>query len=289
MPTLAQEEADRFFSQREHHTSHPEDRSDNDSLHSPAGSERNIIAQAHTNADPDDDEDPLHEMTSTMTSTATYHLPTTRFDANTGPKGVIADAQNYDQAKKRSFRKTLSTFTNTAYSTITHPRARNANRISEKENASADNSGSELGASDDEELMREWRQNRLRELSTPGSAAQRRQSPSKRKYGRVDAVDGDGYLDALEKVGRDVVVVVCIYDPEVRRSNSMLSRQIHLLYSGDSRSAVPTSSPGGAAAQPLLNLLITLGPIPSTLPSVAQCLHLRSTPPLHSPVAKLLY
>lgn len=43
----------------------------------------------------------------------------------------------------------------------------------------------------------------------------RRVSPNKKTYGRVDVVDANGYLDAVERVTSDTVVVVCIYDPEV--------------------------------------------------------------------------
>ena len=43
----------------------------------------------------------------------------------------------------------------------------------------------------------------------------RRQSPSKRRYGYVTTVDAIGYLDAVEKVAVDTIVVVCIYDEEV--------------------------------------------------------------------------
>ena len=36
-----------------------------------------------------------------------------------------------------------------------------------------------------------------------------------RRYGKFDEVDALGYLDAIEKVGRDTIVVVFVYDSEV--------------------------------------------------------------------------
>lgn len=62
--------------------------------------------------------------------------------------------------------------------------------------------------------MREWRQHRIQELTERNNASVRRKSPSQRTWGTVEDVDAVGYLDAIEKVKGDVIVVVCIYDPE---------------------------------------------------------------------------
>lgn len=51
------------------------------------------------------------------------------------------------------------------------------------------------------------------------STQTRRRSPSKRKYGTVEEVDAAGYLDAVDKVSSETVVVVTIYDEEVRILN----------------------------------------------------------------------
>jgi hypothetical protein len=219
MSTLAQEEADRFFSQSEHHTSHPEDRIGHDgtSLQSSSSSNQKNPADyyAHPERDnDDDDEDTLHSMT-TATTTATYRVPATHFSANTGPKGVISDAQSFTQAKKSTFRSTLTAFSNGAHSPFSHSSQRRKVSHWNKENSHGDNSDNELGASDEEDFMRQWREKRLMELAASGSAAQRRQSPSKRVWGTFDDVDANGYLDAVEKVPDDAIVVVCIYDPQV--------------------------------------------------------------------------
>ncbi|KFY00226.1 hypothetical protein V490_01427, partial [Pseudogymnoascus sp. VKM F-3557] len=68
---------------------------------------------------------------------------------------------------------------------------------------------------DDEEFLEKWREERRKELERDGSDIRnRRTSPSVRRFGRFDEVDALGYLDAIEKVGRDTVVVVFVYDIE---------------------------------------------------------------------------
>ena len=208
MSSLAQEEADRFFTEKSHHTSHPEDRDDKDSLHSLDGEKQDSAVQ-HPSVLADDDEDTLHAMSTTTTSTATYRLPTTLFDNNTGPKGVIADAQSFNRAKKYSFRKTLANISSHAFSSSSQP-PRKSSPDSDKENHST----SEHGSIDEEvDFMLQWRQNRLQELQSGNTLSQRRRSPSKRIWGTFDDVDANGYLDAVEKVPDDTVIVVCIYDP----------------------------------------------------------------------------
>lgn len=198
MSNPAQEEADLLFAQKENHASHPADRFDTDNLSSQSSEAK---LQQHT--DQDDDEDTLHEQSNKMATTATYHIPNTRFDANTGPKGVIADAQAFNRAKQSTFRKTLNTFSNA----LSSKPARTPATPSSHSSASDRDS-------DDEEFMRQWRQNRLQELTERNNANVRRQSPSQRAWGTVEDVDANGYLDAIERVKDDVVVVVCIYDPE---------------------------------------------------------------------------
>jgi hypothetical protein len=74
----------------------------------------------------------------------------------------------------------------------------------------------EGSASEDEEFLERWRQQRREELQREGNDIRnRRTSPSVRRYGRFDEVDALGYLDAIEKVTRDTIVVVFVYDHEV--------------------------------------------------------------------------
>ncbi|CAD6444234.1 08f6dbcc-c013-4a35-a574-b9aa393bb53e [Sclerotinia trifoliorum] len=117
-------------------------------------------------------------------------LPHRDFDSgrSTGVKGVIADARSFEEARKTG---------------------------GARRSRSASGSGSEEGLSDDEEFLERWRQQRRVELqSEEKDVRSRRTSPSVRRYGRFDEVDALGYLDAIEKVGRETIVVVFVYDPE---------------------------------------------------------------------------
>ena len=151
---------------------------------------------------------PLESVNAPLSDLGTnYHLPRTYFNANTGPKGVIADAHSYEKTK-RDMRRRRS------------PKA--AIRAVFREKSATPESENDMDTGDDE-FMRLWRKNRLVELrGSPSPAPSRRQSPSKRRYGKVETVDAVGYLDAIEKVGKETVVAVCIYDDEVSLCSSYL-------------------------------------------------------------------
>ena len=201
MSTSARDEFNALVdSQRTHSTSHPEDTgssSDNDS----------------TTLTPSYNDKPraLSPERSGRMPSITYTLPTTTtsFNANTGPKGVIADARSFETAKKRSFRQTLHAFSN---GTTFGKSKKGAYNFSREKSPSPDISTDD----DDDEFMRVWRANRLDELaSMKNEVMTKRRSPSKRKYGGLVAVDAVGYLDAVEKVSAETIVVVLIYDHEV--------------------------------------------------------------------------
>lgn len=129
------------------------------------------------------------------------HLPHRDFDngRTTGVKGVIADARSYEEARRNGAWKQ-------------HGRSKSVvdNRTSFYKE---DGEGSDA---EDDEFIERWRQQRREELQSVGNDIRnRRTSPSVRRYGRFDEVDALGYLDAIEKVTRDTVVVVFVYDPEV--------------------------------------------------------------------------
>ncbi|KAI1611168.1 thioredoxin-like protein [Exophiala viscosa] len=223
MADLAREEADRYFSHQDHHNSHPEDR-DDDSLHSFDGDHKSSDDAYHSDPGTDDDDTAANMATMTSTRT-TYHLPTQTYDANTGPKGVIADAQSYARAKQSTFRQRLASFAGNLTSSM-KPAATSGTTGADKRKSffgtspkSTSSSDENLALSDEEadsEFMRSWRASRLAELSSQSqsqSASQRRQAPSQRTWGTFIEVDATGYLDAVEKVSEETVVVVMIYDP----------------------------------------------------------------------------
>jgi hypothetical protein len=136
MADLAREEANRFFSSRDHASSHPEDR-DNLSDNSEAEDEKPV--EKYSQEQDSDDEDNTHKM-ATMTQTRpNYHLPSTTHYANTGPKGVIADAQSFARAKQSSFRSRLANIANNF-------KSQTPNTITEKnDNSKAKSSSSRPG------------------------------------------------------------------------------------------------------------------------------------------------
>ncbi len=221
--SAARDEYDALFNKQDRLARHPHDNSrsaspstdrvdntrDNTADHAADDADdhpyRSSITQGnrkHSPAGEDDDEDDsTNNNTSNMRSR--YFLPSLAFDANTGPKGVIADAHNFEKAKKS---QRFSFFRSKDAATVAIPPAYPV-------------PGSRSGNSSDEEeddFMSRWRQNRLRELQqSERPLRSRTASPSKRIYGRLDSVDPDGFLDAIEKVRADTVVVVYIYDDNV--------------------------------------------------------------------------
>ncbi|KFY22640.1 hypothetical protein V493_06445 [Pseudogymnoascus sp. VKM F-4281 (FW-2241)] len=127
------------------------------------------------------------------------NLPPPSFDSGrtTGVKGVIADARSFEQARREGSRK-----------------------VGGKEGRINGVNGGEVedaleALEEDEEFLEKWREERRKELERDGSDIRnRRTSPSVRRFGRFDEVDALGYLDAIEKVGRETVVVVFVYDIE---------------------------------------------------------------------------
>ncbi|TGZ80516.1 thioredoxin-like protein [Ascodesmis nigricans] len=122
---------------------------------------------------------------------------------NTGVKGVIADARSFASAKALSSR-------NEKASPDSTPTVISNMHFSQR---CSDDSGD-----DDEAFVRSWRKHRNAESRQREKSTTRRKSPSKRKYGAVEEVDAAGYLDAVEKVGPETIVVVTIYNGENQES-----------------------------------------------------------------------
>ncbi|KAL4802262.1 thioredoxin-like protein [Aspergillus unguis] len=202
----AADEFNQLFSNRDKFSAHPEDRnnpSDRDSSPEPDLEDLDL-------SDPEAD---------VMAQTSTYTVPSTRFNANTGPKGVIADAQAFERARRSNFRKSFVSGTSAADRSRSH----NHNHSSSKSSADAkllrhsppNGSGSDADEGDEDKFLRRWRETRMQELQSHNG---RRVSPRRKHYGAVDTVDAVGYLDAIEKVPAEQVVVVCLYDPESNAS-----------------------------------------------------------------------
>lgn len=206
MSTAAQEEFNDLVAKNTHReTLHPEDRNDSDfeDLDEEDTFRNNQIDAAMR----------MPTMDRLTGAGATdIKLPPASFDSgrSTGVKGVIADARNYEAARKNKWRHRVRTARNSIFgidaAVLPPPRS----ETSESE----DDVRSDA---DEESFLQQWRESRRRELESEANRAvrNRRTSPSVRIYGRLDEVDALGYLDAIEKVGRETTVVVFVYDHEV--------------------------------------------------------------------------
>ncbi|KAK5664315.1 hypothetical protein OQA88_533 [Cercophora sp. LCS_1] len=146
----------------------------------------------------------------TMDGRNDIRLPPASFDTNhaTGVKGVIADARSYETARRTKWKDRVRAARRSVFGLDNNKHDRSSG---------PDSDGSGAEDPDEEAFLQQWRESRRRELEaeTRGSAVRtRRTSPSVRIYGRLDEVDALGYLDAIEKVGRETIVVVFVYDHE---------------------------------------------------------------------------
>ena len=129
-----------------------------------------------------------------QSSSRSIQVPRTVFNANTGPKGVIADAQAFERARRTTGYK---------------------NEAVSGEGSAADEEEEEDEEKEKEKeedcFMRQWRESRMRELQSMKPTT----TPRPKLYGFFQDVDAEGYLDAIEKAPLGTSVVVCIYDPSV--------------------------------------------------------------------------
>ncbi|KAM0306408.1 hypothetical protein HYE67_002423 [Fusarium culmorum] len=207
MSTAAQEEFNDLVAKNTHReTLHPEDRDDPNFKDIQDLSEEDLFRNAQIdNAMRMPTVDRL-----TGAGASEIKLPPVSFDNGraTGVKGVIADARNYEAARKNKWRHRVRTARNSIFGIESAPPAKSDTESSE-DDAKSD--------ADEEAFLAEWRESRRRELESEASRSvrnNRRTSPSVRIYGRLDEVDALGYLDAIEKVSRETTVVVFVYDHE---------------------------------------------------------------------------
>ena len=189
MSTAAQQEYDELFRDKSRRTHHPED--DNaDSIHS----EEN---------EGDSDLDEPAALPSNLPSRD--YVPRHKSYSNTGPKGVIADAQAFEAARRERLQSPKM-------STQRHEQLPEIAKMSLDGRSKSSHSGSDVESED--EFMAEWRQKRLQQLSANGHKASNSigQPRSRATYGGLVSVDGEGFLDAVDRSPSNTVVVVFIYD-----------------------------------------------------------------------------
>ncbi|KAK7426075.1 hypothetical protein QQZ08_007385 [Neonectria magnoliae] len=227
MSTPAQDEFNALVSKNTHReTLHPEDRDDDDFNTIPDLSEEDSFR--NNQIDSAMRMPTLDRLAGAGAGASDINLPPASFDSGraTGVKGVIADARNYEAARKNKWRNRVRTARASIFGldsvTQTH---------SKSDSETDDDSRSAASDPDEEAFLQEWRETRRRQLESDANRAvrNRRTSPSVRIYGRLDEVDALGYLDAIEKVGRETTVVVFVYDHECEVSATIEAAMMPLV------------------------------------------------------------
>jgi hypothetical protein len=205
----AQDEFNELMRDKERRTQHPEDEDSDDarSFLNLSDDEDNDATPVGSTADPDD-----YAPRASMSS-ARHTIPLTRYEANTGPKGVISDAQNFRDSR-RNHRVSLRSNSNLATQGPGGVSPPAQMPISEEKIPESDEDLEDW--EDDSAFMKKWRKSRLKELQNGAFDSKlHSREKSKRLWGGLTTVDGNGYLDALEHSPKDGVVVVFIYDDYV--------------------------------------------------------------------------
>ncbi|KAF2838056.1 thioredoxin-like protein [Patellaria atrata CBS 101060] len=185
MSTAAQDEFNELFRDKDRSSKHPEDE----------GSSLETSDVEDTTKEQYYERDDLDELDTYQPDNmrSRYFLPRQVSEANTGPKGVIADAQAFEQAKKS---QRFSLFRS----------SKDSEKVADEKLEDRE---------DEDGFLARWRANRLKELQKPDTrqkSRSRTRSPPARRYGSLISVDGEGYLDAIENSPSSTVVVVYIYD-----------------------------------------------------------------------------
>ena len=227
--SAAQDEFNALFSEKSTLARHPDDEARESSPESNHSQQR----KSQKNADSSDDDTAAAAAAASSSSMKSrYFVPSLRFDANTGPKGVIADAQAFERAKQEHGRLASVAHRFTKKFTLTSssvPHAYNTEEYRDRSSGEDD---------DDDGFMARWRKKRLQELQGKAEMRQSRNpSPSQRQYASLTTVNAEGYLDAIERVPSDTVVVVYIYDDMASFALPEKRQQPMLTISNSPRSA----------------------------------------------------
>lgn len=205
--SAAQDEFNELMRDKGRRTQHPEDdETDARSFLDISDEDDHNATPPASQTDPDEP-DPRPSVSRSST------IPTTRYNANTGPKGVISDAQAFRDSR-RQHRVSMQS-TTTLASRVQHGMSIREQPSMEKVPGSDDEEGEEEEELDDD-FMQQWRKSRLAEMQhrRPDNKMHSRR-PSHRLWGTMVTVDGEGYLDAVDRSPADTVVVVYIYDDYV--------------------------------------------------------------------------
>jgi hypothetical protein len=136
------------------------------------------------------------------------YIPKIRSEANTGPKGVIADAQAFEAARRAAL---LSAPAKTGTAA-----ANQSNHITPAVKLTSFNADSAEEDEDnllDEDFKEKWQQKRREEYAAGLRLAGNKSRG--RKWGTLEDVDSVEFLNVCDHSGSNTVVVVYIYDDSV--------------------------------------------------------------------------
>ena len=206
--TAAQDEFNALFNKSSYNTgkSHPEDARSSTPRANGHGSDTSRSpspAQSFLNLE-DDDEDTAEDL-AVKAMRGTYYIPRATRQANTGPKGVIADAQAFEQARRQA---------QSVRSVAQRPRQSYSQSNSRSPPAMVEDEKSSEEDEDDERFLESWRQKRLLELNQKSVSGMLGRG-GKKVYGHLQRVDAEGFLNAVEGSPADTVVIVLIHDHSV--------------------------------------------------------------------------
>jgi len=188
--TAAQDEYNNLFRDKSRRTAHPED---------------DAASFLDDNSEDESGARTPQASSSPPLPTGNYKIPTTRHQSNTGPKGVITDAQAYRDAARSRPSMNASRTSLHQLPEIETPHWNLQEDIDEE-------------LEDDDGFMQEWRKQRLAAMSGASKVLggrQRERSANRTRFGALVPVDGPGFLDAVDGSGSVTVVLVFIWDDRV--------------------------------------------------------------------------
>lgn len=148
-----------------------------------------------------------------------YYIPSKHgYDANTGPKGVIADARAFENEKRAGNKATYVRTENMVLPKMQRLALGAGQREARDGADDEDEDEDAMDSEGEDDYVRRWRERRAGELRTRKNSAIAAGSGGGRRgrYGSLRGVDAMGFLAAVEESSAGTVVVVFVFDDQVR-------------------------------------------------------------------------
>lgn len=222
--TAAQQEFDDLLKDKTRLNYHPVD-----SPNQPSSNDASFLQDDEKSDDDRPTKKPHQQPNLVDNSRGGYVVPTTHFQSNTGPKGVITDAQEY-KAAAAAAKRAANRSPNRGAQMLKDREKEIASvqpyivsglglQHQNKQETSDDEDDEDIpenGTFNNDEFVKKWREQRTRELQTGARlAAKHRPGGRRLHFGGLVPVDGPGFLETVDQSENGTVVVVYIYDPQV--------------------------------------------------------------------------